>query len=203
MGFLAPAFLLGMVAIGLPLYLHLLRRQSGSQRLFSSLMFLEPREQSAVRRRRLRYWLLLALRCAGLIVAALAFAEPYIERPGAGVPPERLLVLAVDDSFSMRAAGRLAEAKREALAVLAARRPRDRAQVIALSSSVSALTPATRDPAELRAAVESIEPGDSRGSFAALASAMRSLAASESAPIEVNMSGNDAPRMIWIQASSA
>ncbi|HEY2591594.1 MAG TPA: BatA and WFA domain-containing protein, partial [Steroidobacteraceae bacterium] len=186
MGFLAPAFLLGAAAVGLPLYLHLLRRQSGSQRFFSSLMFLEPREESAVRRRRLRYWLLLALRCAVLIVAALAFAEPYIERPGAGVPPERLVVLAIDDSFSMRAGGRLAEAKREALAVLAARRVRDRAQVIVLASSVSALTPATHDPAELRAAVESIAPSDSRGSFAGLTSAMRSLAASERTPIELH-----------------
>lgn len=187
MGFLAPAFLIGIVGVGLPLYLHLLRRQSGSQRFFSSLMFLEPREQSAVRRRKLRYWLLLALRCAVLIVAALAFAEPYIERPGAGAPPQRLLVLAVDDSFSMRAAGRLEQAKREALEVLAGRRSRDRAQVIALSSSVSALTPATRDPAELRAAIESIVPGDSRTSFAALAAAMRSLAASEGAPIELHL----------------
>jgi aerotolerance regulator-like protein/VWA domain-containing protein len=187
MGFLAPAFLLGIAAVGLPLYLHLLRRQSGSQRFFSSLMFLEPREESAVRRRRLRYWLLLALRCAVLIAAALAFAEPYIERPGAGVPPERLVVLAVDNSFSMRAGERLAEAKREALAVLAARRARDRAQVITLSSSVSAITPATHDPAELRAAVESIAPSDSRGSFAALASAMRSLATSERTPIELHL----------------
>ena len=187
MGFLAPAFLVGIVGVGLPLYLHLLRRQSGNQRFFSSLMFLEPREQSAVRRRKLRYWLLLALRCAVLVVAALAFAEPYIYRPGAAVPPEKLLVLAVDDSFSMRAAGRLAEAKREALTVLGSRRPRDRAQVIALSSSVDALTPATRDPSELRAAVESIAPGDSRGSFAALAAAMRSLAASEGAPIELHV----------------
>jgi len=187
MGFLAPAFLLGILGVGLPLYLHLLRRQSGNQRFFSSLMFLEPREESAVRRRRLRYWLLLALRCAVLIVAALAFAEPYIERPGAGVPPERLVVLAVDDSFSMRAGGRLAEAKREALAVLAEHRAHDRAQVIALSSSVSALTPPTHDPAELHAAVESIAPSDSRGSFAALASAMRSLAASERTPIELHL----------------
>jgi len=187
MGFLAPAFLLGILGVGLPLYLHLLRRQSGNQRFFSSLMFLEPREESAVRRRRLRYWLLLALRCAVLIVAALAFAEPYIERPGAAVPPDRLLVLAIDDSFSMRAGGRLAEAKREALDLLAARRSRDRAEVIALSSAVSALTPATRDAAELRAAVESIAPGDSRGSFAALASAMRSLAASERTPIELHL----------------
>jgi hypothetical protein len=187
MGFLAPAFLLGILGVGLPLYLHLLRRQSGSQRFFSSLMFLEPREESAVRRRRLRYWLLLALRCAVLIVAALAFAEPYFWRSGAGIPPERLVVLAIDDSFSMRAGGRLAEAKREALAVLAARRARDRAQVLSLGSSVSALTPATRDPAELRAAVESIAPGDSRGSFAALASALRSFAASERTPIELHL----------------
>ncbi len=187
MGFLAPAFLVGLAALGVPLYLHLLRRLSGTPRYFSSLMFLEPREESAVRRRRLRYWLLLALRCAVLAFAAFAFAQPYIERPGAGSPPEKLVVLAIDDSFSMRAGNRLAEAQREALEVLAARRPRDRAQVIALSSTVSALTPATRDPGELRAAIESLEAGDSRGSFAALATALRSLAANASTPIELHL----------------
>lgn len=191
MGFLAPGFLVGLAAIGLPLYLHLLRRQSGTQRFFSSLMFLEPREESAVRRRRLQHWVLLALRIAVLGFVAIAFAEPYIERLGAAEPPEKRLVLAVDDSFSMRAGGRLAEAKREALALLAARRPRDRAQVLAVSSTVSALTPATRDPGELRAAVESIEAGDSRGSFAALAAAMRSLAeaprGTASMPVELHL----------------
>jgi Aerotolerance regulator N-terminal/von Willebrand factor type A domain len=187
MGFIAPAFLAGALAVGLPLYLHLLRRHSSNPLPFSSLMFFEPREESAVRRRRLRYWLLLVLRLAVVLLVALAFAQPYVMRLAAGAAPARLQVLVIDDSFGMRAGTRLAEAKREALAELARKPAGARAQVLVLASQVSALTQATRDPSALRAAVESIEPTDSRSSFAALAAAVRSMAESAATPIELHL----------------
>ncbi len=187
MGFLAPAFLLGALGIGLPIYLHLLRRHASTPQPFSSLMFFEPRQQSAVRRRRLRYWWLLALRVAVVLLVALAFAEPYIPKLTAGIAPEKLLILVVDHSFSMRAGGRLAQAKRQALALLERKRSGDSAQVLALASEVSAVTQATRDPGALRAAVASIGPSDSHGSFAALAAAVRSIAASARTPIELHL----------------
>jgi hypothetical protein len=187
MGFLAPGFLLGALAVGLPIYLHLLRRHGSPPQPFSSLMFFEPREQSSMRRRRIRYWWLLALRLAVVLLVALAFAEPYIPRLTAGVAPDKLVVLAIDRSLSMRAGTRLGEAKREALAVLARKRSGDSAQVLTLGSQVSALTQATRDPSALRAAVESIDPSDSHGSFGALAAAMRSIAASARMPIELHL----------------
>ena len=76
MGFLAPGFLIGAAAVGLPLYLHLLRRHTTTPHPFSSLMFFEPRTQSSIRHRRLRYLLLLSLRLAVLILLALTFAKP-------------------------------------------------------------------------------------------------------------------------------
>ena len=87
----------------------------------------------------------------------------------------------------MRAGTRLADAKREALSVLASRSPSERAQVMALGSQLQVLTQPTQDPGALRAAVESIEPGDSRGSFGELARAMRSLAESVRTPIELHL----------------
>ena len=54
MGLFAPWFLAGVAAIGLPIYLHLLRRHSTTPRPFSSLMFFEPRTQSSIKHRRLR-----------------------------------------------------------------------------------------------------------------------------------------------------
>lgn len=187
MGFIAPAFLAGALAIGLPLYLHLLRRHSSEPLPFSSLMFFEPREESAVRRRRLRYWLLLALRLAVLLLLALAFAQPYVMRLAAGIAAPKLRVLVIDDSLSMRAGTRLADAKREALAVIASKHAAESAQVLALSSEVTALTQATRDPSALRAAVQSLSPTDSRSSFAALAAAVRSMAAGARTPIELHL----------------
>ena len=81
MGLLAPWFLAGAAAVGLPIYLHLLRRHRSTPHPFSSLMFFERRTQSSIKHRRLRYLLLLALRLALLFLLVLAFANPFISRP--------------------------------------------------------------------------------------------------------------------------
>ncbi len=187
MGFLAPAFLVGALAVGLPVYLHLLRRNTSPPRPFRSLMFFEVREQTVTRRRRLRYWVLLVLRAAVVALLALAFAQPYFSQFAVGAAPEKLVLVVVDNSFSMRAGTRLEDARREALAVLAAKRPRDRGQVLELGAQVHVLTQATGDRNVLRTAVEGIQAGDSRGSFGVLASAVRAVAEGEHVPIEVQL----------------
>lgn len=187
MGFLAPAFLFGALAVGVPLYLHLLRRNTSTPLPFSSLMFFERRPQVAVQRRRLRYWLLLTLRLAVLLFLALAFAEPYVSRSIAGVVPEKLLLVVVDDSFSMRAGMRLEDARQQALQLLAHRRSGDRAQVLALGAQVHVLTQPTQDTRALRDAVDSIQPGDSRASFGTLATVVRSIADNEHVPVEMHL----------------
>src|SRR6202035_5752115 len=118
MGLFAPWFLAGLAAVGLPVYLHLLRRHSTTPRPFGSLMFFEPRTQSSIKHRRLRYLALLSLRMALLVLLAVAFANPFITRPAARTPSGKLLLLVIDDSFSMREGTRMSDAKREALAVL-------------------------------------------------------------------------------------
>lgn len=187
MGFLAPAFLFGALAVGVPLYLHLLRRNTSTPLPFSSLMFFERRPQVAVQRRRLRYWLLLTLRLAVLLFLALAFAEPYVSRSIAGVVPEKLLLVVVDDSFSMRAGMRLEDARQQALQLLAHRRSGDRAQVLALGAQVHVLTQPTQDTRALRDAVDSLQPGDSRASFGTLATVVRSIADNEHVPVEMHL----------------
>lgn len=187
MGFLAPAFLFGALAVGVPLYLHLLRRNTSTPLPFSSLMFFERQPQVAVQRRRLRYWLLLALRLAVLVLLALAFSEPYVSRSIAGIAPEKLMLIVVDDSFSMRAGMRLESARQQALDVLSQRRSGDRAQVLALDSRVHVLTQPTEDARALRDAVNSIQPGDSRASFGTLATVVRSIAENEHVPVELHL----------------
>ena len=89
MDLLSPWFLAGGLAVGLPLWLHLMRRTNPVRLPFSSLMFFRKRTETTVRERRLRYLLLLALRLALLLLLALAFAKPIWERPPA-VLAERL-----------------------------------------------------------------------------------------------------------------
>jgi hypothetical protein len=57
--------------------------------------------------------LLFLLRCAMLFLLALLFAEPFINRTPEALNTKRLVVVAVDQSFSMRAADRLTKAKDE------------------------------------------------------------------------------------------
>jgi hypothetical protein len=187
MGLLAPWFLAGTALAGLPIYIHLLRKHSTTPLPFSSLMFFERRTQSSIKHRRLRYLLLLSLRLAVLLFLILAFANPFINRSAASMSSDKLLLLVIDNSFSMRAGARLADARRDALSVLESKHPSDHAQVMALGSQLHVLTEPTVDPGSLRAAVASVTPGDSRASFGELASVLRSMVESVRTPIELHL----------------
>jgi hypothetical protein len=190
MGFFAPWFLAGLAAVGIPIWVHLLKRHKTDPKLFPSLMFFEQREQSSVKHRKLDYLLLFALRAALIILLALLFASPFIRRSAGAADGKRITVIAVDRSFSMRAGDRLAQAKNEALKVLGNLKPGDQAQVIALAGNVQALTQVINDPAQLRAAVVAIQPSDSRASFGELARYLRTLADSEKLPLDVHLASD-------------
>ena len=187
MGFFAPWFLAGISAVAVPFYVHLLRRHTTTPHPFSSLMFFEKRTQSSIKHRRLRYLLLLSLRTLLLILLVLAFANPFLNRTAANISSEKLALLVIDDSFSMRAGTRLADARREALSVLGSRRADEHAQVMALGSQLQVLTQPSLDAGALRAAVENVQPGDSRANYGELARAVRSLAESVRTPIELHL----------------
>ena len=187
MGLLSPWFIGGILAVGLPIYLHLLRRHSTTPRPFSSLMFFERRTQSSIKHRRLRYLALLSLRLALLVLLVLTFANPYIKRPAAASTGDRLLLLVIDDSFSMRAGTRLADARDQAISVLGSRPPAEHAQVMALGSQLQVLTQPIQDAGALRAAVQSIQPGDSKTSYGELARELRSMADTVRTPIELHL----------------
>src|ERR1700723_436815 len=135
MGLFAPWFLLGLAGLGLPLYLHLLKRQTTIPKPVSSLMFYESRTQSSTRHRRLRYYLLLSLRLLVLLLLILAFANPFINRNAAALASNRLVLLVIDNSFSMRAGTRLADAKEAAITVLSGKGAA-RAQIGAFGSQL-------------------------------------------------------------------
>src|ERR1043165_4512563 len=136
MGFLAPWFFGGLLAVGLPVWLHLLRRHRTTPLPFSSLMFFEQHIQSSIKHRRLRYLLLFALRTAFIILLVIAFAHPFVSSSVMPVSDANALqILAIDNSFSMRAHDRLAQAK-VAAGNMAGNR---RAQVLSFGSGVHVL----------------------------------------------------------------
>ena len=186
MGLLAPWFLLGLLGLGLPVWLHLLRRRHNPPRPFPSLMFFERRPQSSIRQRRLRYWGLLLLRCLLLAALVLAFARPYRRVLSAGAA-ERLMVLALDESFSMRQADRMARARRAAMELLGKARPGERVEVIAFASRVRVLSQPSSDPAAARAAIGSLEPTYSSTSYGELVRSLRLMAEAWRGSIEVHV----------------
>jgi hypothetical protein len=186
MGLFAPWFLAALAGLAFPLYLHLLKRQTTRPKPVSSLMLFESRTQSSTRHRRLRYFLLLSLRLLMLLLLILAFANPFINRNTATLSSDRLVLLVVDNSFSMRAGARLADAKDAAIRVLAGKGSA-RAQVAAFGSRMRLMTQPLEDQSALRAAVQAIQPGDGHGNFGELARAVRAMAESVHTPVELHL----------------
>ncbi len=185
MGFLAPWFLAGLAAVGLPIWLHLLKQHKTTPLPFSSLMFFERRTQSSIKHRRLRYLLLFALRTALIALLAFAFARPFINSTiVASARGGQLLVLAVDNSFSMRQGNRLEQAKSDAEATLSKSRSEDRGLVLTFGSQAHLMSEPSTDVSGLRAQIRAIQPTDDHSSYAELAHALRSLALSSKMPVE-------------------
>jgi len=104
MPLLFPMFLLAGAAVALPVFLHLLRRNPREPRGFPTLRFLKSVSVRETKRHRLRRWLVMALRCLVLLLLAAAFARPYL--PRFTTDKGRIVVIAIDNSMSMRVAGR-------------------------------------------------------------------------------------------------
>jgi hypothetical protein len=185
MGFLAPWFLGGLVALGVPIFVHLLRRHVAVPRPVSSLMFFERGLQSSTRHHRLKHLILFALRAALVLLIVLAFANPFVRRVAANAKG-RLLLIVLDNSFSMRAGTRFADAKQGALAALAGKPASQMAQVMALGGQLQILTQPVSDQAQLRSALEGIQAGDGHTNFGELGRGIRALAESSRTGVDVH-----------------
>jgi len=186
MGFLNPWFLGGLAALGVPVFVHLLRKHVTPPRPVSSLMFFERGTQSSTRHRQLRYLLLFSLRVALILLAVLAFASPFFRRANADANA-RLLLIVVDNSFSMRAGTRFADAKQQALAALAAKPHGQKAQIMTLGGELEVLTQPIADDEQLRAALANVEPGDGRANFGELGRYLRTMSESVRSPIDLEL----------------
>ena len=105
MSFLAPLFLVGALAVALPILFHLIRRTSREKTVFSSLMFLLPTPPRVTKRSRLENLFLLLLRCLVLCLLALGFARPFFPNAVSDArlsSPGKRVVILLDTSASMR-----------------------------------------------------------------------------------------------------
>lgn len=139
MSFLTPLFLLGGLAIALPIVFHLVRRSSREKLVFSSLMFLKPTPPRMTRRNRLEHIFLLLLRCLAICLLAFGFARPFLQKPMSAAPQTATtsrLVLVVDTSASMKREGLWPAALAKAESVLKGASPADQVAILAFDDQV-------------------------------------------------------------------
>lgn len=128
MGVLAPLYIAGLLAIGLPILFHLIRRSPHGRQDFSSLMFLAPSPPRLTRRSRLTNILLLLLRAAALALLAFAFARPFFRQDADATVSQargRRVAVLVDTSASMQRGDLWQQATRQAEEALAGVGPAD------------------------------------------------------------------------------
>jgi hypothetical protein len=154
MSVLFPAFLLGALAIAIPIALHFLRRDVAPEVPFSAVRLLQGSPVERAPRRRLRDLLLLGARVAALALLALAFARPYATgAAGAGVH-----IVAIDRSFSMGGGGRFEDALRIAREAIEAAPAGQRVAVMAFDDRADVIAAPGGAP-EARAALTDVRPG--------------------------------------------
>ncbi len=142
MSFLAPLFLLGVLAVAAPIIFHLIRQTSREKTLFSSLMFLLPTPPRLTRRSRLEHVFLLILRCIVLCLLALGFARPFLRHamPNEPVAAQRKkLVVLLDTSGSMKRGELWSSARAQAEAILKKTSPADEVAVFTFDRQVNRL----------------------------------------------------------------
>ena len=189
MGFFAPLFLLGALAIALPIWLHRLQTQSSDRQPFSSAMLLETTEERVHLQRKLKYLVLLALRIALLLMIALAFAKPFLSRPPtlltAGAAGTHLIL--VDTSVSMDRAGVFDQAITVASQALDDMPPGALVQMLNVDDALHIGSGLSADKADHRAALSRLDVSALRLDFGGAMAAVDRLAESLPSPVTLHL----------------
>ena len=182
MNFLFPAFLLGALAVSLPIVLHFLRRDVAPDVPFTAVRLLQKSPVERSRRRRLRDLLLLAARVAALLLLAAAFARPYAS--GAEAAAGGLRIVAVDRSFSMDAPGRFARAMEIATSAINETPFGERVAVVAFDERADVIAP-PGSAADARSALKTLVAGNGGTRYGAMLTKASELATGGAATLVV------------------
>ena len=106
MRLLYPGFLWGLLAIGIPVVIHLLQMRRPQRVLFTNTGFIREVELTTMRRRRLQEWLVLLTRVLAIVFLVLLFCQPFLPKAQQPLAVNTGAVkMAIDNSGSMQAAG--------------------------------------------------------------------------------------------------
>ena len=165
MAFLSPLFLISALAAGLPVLLHLLRREPEQRVKFSAVQFLTHAPIEHASRRRLRELLLLALRVGTLLLLAFAFARPFLVA-GAAVAGGTTVV-ALDVSSSMSAPGQFDNTRRLANEAVDQAGLNDAVAVVSFADGAQVVSQPSADRSAAKSAIRALQPGAGRTRYRA------------------------------------
>ena len=78
MSFLNPIFLFALLTVGIPLLIYLLNIRKPKKIRFSTLAFFESLQNTALKRVKIKRWLLLAIRCLAILFLVIAASRPFL-----------------------------------------------------------------------------------------------------------------------------
>lgn len=105
MTFVQTSFLIATAAVAIPIVVHLLSRRQVRRVELGTMRFLQDVIQDGSQKRRLRRWLLLAIRSLVMLLLALLFARPYLVDQLSGRSGSRSRIILIDRSASMSMEG--------------------------------------------------------------------------------------------------
>ena len=166
---LAPAFLAGLVALLVPVLVHLRMRERKASVPFPSLMFIQRVPHKSLRRRTLQNLVVFAARCLAIGVLCFAFARPFFPASAVGATPTGPVgrVIALDVSGSMSYGDVFVRATAEAAKVVQSSAPADWVGVLFFSDTIQGVTPPTTDRNRALAAIQAAVPGSRSTRYAA------------------------------------
>jgi len=177
MALIGPLFLLGLLGIGLPIWLHRLETQVTERSPFATTRFLEPARKRIHVQKKLKYLLLMALRIAFFVILALLFARPvFFSAPEAVISEDTTHhVIVVDTSFSMSADGSFGTALDAARSIINSMGADDVASLYSAASGVTGIVPVTADAAVLSEALNGLAPGNGKLDLGVMVTSLNAL----------------------------
>lgn len=136
MQFVNPLYLFGLLAIAIPVIIHLFNFRRFRKVYFTNVRFLQELKQQTQKQSQLRHLLILAMRILAITALVLAFAQPYIpfHEAQSKKASRNAVSIFVDNSFSMEAVGQggtlLDESKQKAHEIVSAYKSSDLFQLL-------------------------------------------------------------------------
>ena len=186
MSLIAPLFLFGLLALIIPWWLHRISTDEPPEQDFGSSMLLEQQQTVSSKHTRLRYRRLLSLRTLAVVLLALLFAEPVMQRLKGLTEEATRHLLVIDTSLSQSHTDRWQRTTEVANSVIDGIPAGDEISVIAASDTLQQSTDEDYSVTAARAAVSALQPDTSRLEFSRFTRAVAASINNITRPVEVH-----------------